>query len=379
MTTRRAMKVFMTTDAVGGVWSYALDLCRELSPQGVHIMLATLGPAPSPAQRRAAHCIPQLELRESQFRLEWMQGWQADSESAGRWLLDLAGRWLPDVIHLNHYTHGHLAWPAPVLTVGHSCVLSWHQAVRGRPAGVEWEDYRRAVARGLRSADLVVAPTSFMLDQLHYYYGPLPDHLVIPNGIDPRRFRPAVKGPMVFSAGRAWDEAKNVAALARIAGGLDWPVCLAGDVQHPDGGSLDLAGVVQLGRLSSAELAAHYAAAAIYVHPARYEPFGLAPLEAALAGCALVLNDLPSLREIWADTAAFVNADDQRQLRGCLRDLIGNAEKRERLAAAGRRRARLYTARRMAAEYLAAYDRLLQQRTERHLGHHIPGTAPCAS
>ncbi len=31
--------------------------------------------------------------------------------------------------------------------------------------------------------------------------------------------------------------------------------------------------------------------------PARYEPFGLSVLEAALSGCALVLGDIPSLRE----------------------------------------------------------------------------------
>ena len=49
--------------------------------------------------------------------------------------------------------------------------------------------------------------------------------------------------------------------------------------------------------------------AAIYALPARYEPFGLSILEAALSGCALVIGDIPSLREIWADAALFVPSD----------------------------------------------------------------------
>ncbi len=46
--------------------------------------------------------------------------------------------------------------------------------------------------------------------------------------------------------------------------------------------------------------------AAIFAHPARYEPFGLAVLEAAMAGCALVLGDIPTLRELWDGAAVFV-------------------------------------------------------------------------
>ena len=49
----------------------------------------------------------------------------------------------------------------------------------------------------------------------------------------------------------------------------------------------------------------HFRQSAIYLCASRYEPFGLAPLEAALCGCALVLRDLPSLREIWGNSALF--------------------------------------------------------------------------
>ena len=39
---------------------------------------------------------------------------------------------------------------------------------------------------------------------------------------------------------------------------------------------------------------------------ARYEPFGLAVLEAAQAGMRLVLSDIPSFRELWDGAATFV-------------------------------------------------------------------------
>ena len=48
------MKILMTADAVGGVWTYALDLAVGLAPRGVEVVLAVLGPAPSPRQRAAA-------------------------------------------------------------------------------------------------------------------------------------------------------------------------------------------------------------------------------------------------------------------------------------------------------------------------------------
>ena len=52
------------------------------------------------------------------------------------------------------------------------------------------------------------------------------------------------------------------------------------------------------------------AARPVFVSAALYEPFGLAVLEAAQAGCALVLSDIPTFRELWDGAALFVAADD---------------------------------------------------------------------
>jgi glycosyltransferase involved in cell wall biosynthesis len=117
-----------------------------------------------------------------------------------------------------------------------------------------------------------------------------------------------------------------------------------------------------LGRLGAAELAEWYARAAIYALPARYEPFGLSALEAAHSGCALVLGDIPSLREIWGDAAVFVTPDDSRALEAALRELIADPEFRERKASAAYEHAMQYTPRRMAAGYLEAYASVADRR-----------------
>jgi glycosyltransferase involved in cell wall biosynthesis len=97
------------------------------------------------------------------------------------------------------------------------------------------------------------------------------------------------------------------------------------------------------------------ARAAVYALPARYEPFGLSALEAGLAGCALVLGDVPSLREVWGDAALFVAPDDPRQLADAFRTLAADDEYRAALGNRARARALAYTPERMAAGYLDAY------------------------
>jgi glycosyltransferase involved in cell wall biosynthesis len=116
-----------------------------------------------------------------------------------------------------------------------------------------------------------------------------------------------------------------------------------------------------VGRLSSNDLAAWYARAAIYALPACYEPFWLSALEAALSGCALVLGDIPSLREVWADAAVFVPPNEPKRLESALRELIETPSLRERMAELARSRARNYTPVRMASEYMASYKLALER------------------
>ncbi len=354
-------RVLMTADAVGGVWTYALELARALAPFGTRVTLATMGPAPNAARRREAASVPGLRLEVSEYRLEWMADPWRDVERAGEWLLALEERDRPDVVHLNGYAHGALPWRAPVLVVGHSCVLSWWTAVHGRPAPREWDRYQDAVREGLSAAELVVAPTRAMLRELATFYGPLAAARVIPNGRRAPSLPAVPKEPLVLCAGRLWDEGKNLRALQEAAAGVPWPVYVAGDEQRLEVGQQPRSELRPLGRLEAAAMAGWLARASIYAHPALYEPFGMSVLEAALAGCALLLGDVPSLRENWDGAAEFVPPRDHAALAGTLRALVANPARVALLAGRARERARALGPGRMADGYLSAYGWLLRR------------------
>ena len=352
-------RILMTADTVGGVWTYALDLIRALRDDGVEVALACMGGYISEDQRRDARAIDTLELFESKFRLPWMEQPWPDVRRAGEWLLDLSIRVTPHVIHLNEPVHGSLPWTVPVLAVAHSCVLSWWTSVWGRPAPASWDHYREEMRQGLRGANQVVTPSRWMLEAVRRLYG-IEGGLVIPNGRYPDDLTPAPKEPMVFAAGRLWDRAKNLLALEDVAQGLPWPIFIAGEPRDPDGDKRVTASHVQLlGQLSAKEVAGWLRRASIYAFPARYEPFGLSVLEAAQAGCALILGDLPTLRELWDGAAVFVSPDQPETLRVALEGLIADAALRQALAMRARRRALSFTPRRMAQAYLQVYTDLL--------------------
>jgi glycosyltransferase involved in cell wall biosynthesis len=352
----RRPSVLMTADTVGGVWTYAVELSRALAARGLQVHLATMGAPVQPHQREMLGDGGGVQLHESRFALEWMpQPWR-QVDAAGRWLLELESMLRPDFIHLNQFAFGALPFRAPRLVVGHSCVLSWWRAVHGSDAPADWNTYRDRVKAGLQGADLVAAPTRSMLQSLQQLYGV--DGIVLPNGRDPALFRPAAKRPFVFAAGRFWDEAKNLAALQAVAPELHWPVCVAGSCTGPDGNEARPTGVQFLGTLPATEVARQMAQASIYALPARYEPFGLSALEAGLAGCALVLGDIPSLRETWNGAAAFVPPGDAEALRAVLQRLVDRPDERSRLAAAAHRRARQYTPQAMANAWFSACARL---------------------
>lgn len=355
-------RVLMTTDTLGGVWAYALELCRGLGQRGVEVVLAALGPPPDAQQRAAARGLDNLTVCAAHYRLEWMRDPWEDVERSGDWLQGLEALHRPDVIHLNTLCHGSLSWQAPALVVAHSCVGTWHQAVRGRPPGPEWDAYRERVAAGLQGAELVVAPTRAMLSALVGLYGPPRQMRVIPNGRSAAEYIPRRKQPVVLSAGRVWDEAKNMGALAAVAGQLPWPVLVAGPTRHPEGGERRLENVRALGPLSPRALGHWMGRAELFASPARYEPFGLTALEAGLAGCALVLGDIPSLREVWGEAAVWVDPADPDALRRALAGLIEDPRARRARALAARRRAVSYTPARMLASYLDSYRTLLLER-----------------
>lgn len=325
------MHVLITADTVGGVWTYTQELVTGLLSRGHRVTLVSFGRLPSPDQVSWTTSEEGLDYRPTEYRLEWMEVAERDVEESKSFLRMVIREVQPDLLHFSQYCYGDLPVDLPKLVVAHSDVVSWWASVHGSvpedSAWMRW--YRRTVQRGLAGADAVVAPSAWMLDAVRRYYHRPQYGLVIHNGRNPGQF-PAFsdKNEIGVTAGRVWDEGKNVSLLLKTQ--LPFPVFIAGPQAQPErlptiqGESSP--GVEFCGSLTERELQDLLSKARFYIATSAYEPFGLAPLEAALSRCALVMNDIPVFRELWGDCAVFFKTNDSEDLARVLRELRDEPE-----------------------------------------------------
>lgn len=356
-------RVLMTTDAVGGVWTYALDLSEGLAFAGVQVTLCVLGPRPTAQQSRQALSIPGLRLVETDLPLDWTANGPQEIEAASDALAELCAQGGFDLLHLNSpalAASGRVG--VPVLGFCHSCTRTWWEAVRADPLAQDFLWRAELVRRGMSACDLLAAPTAaFAAATALAYDLPLPR--VVRNG----RASPLVQagGPRsgVFASGRLWDEGKNFGLLDEAAGLCATPITAAGPLQSPDGSGAFSARRLRLpGPLDQVSLRDRLSKALIYASPALYEPFGLGVLEAAQAGCALVLSDIPSFRELWDGAAVFAPARDPAAFAAAFDRLGGDPALAERLGKAAARRAGAYSAKAMVQATFEAYGTLMTRK-----------------
>lgn len=359
------MNLLMTADAVGGVWTYALDLARGLRNSGVSTLLVVPGPEPDPDQRAAAETAG-VELLPIGGALDWTAASPDEvRETAGRIRAFVSER-RPDLVHLNSAAFGAGGgFPAPVVVGCHSCLKTWWAAVKGpAPLPTDFQWRVGLAAEGCRAADALVAPSRAFAVATRSAYGLSAAPKVVWNG---REGQPSVaepdsaipSGAFAFASGRLWDEAKGPATLDQAAARLDLPIYAAGPVLGPNGTAAELDHVTLLGRLSEDALAAWLAARPIFVSPSLYEPFGLSVLEAAQAGCPLVLSDIPTFRELWDGAAAFVPPRDAEAMADVLDTLAQDPQQRAQLGRAAENRAGRYTVQAMCAATLEIYRSVL--------------------
>ncbi|MBV9238163.1 MAG: glycosyltransferase family 4 protein [Xanthobacteraceae bacterium] len=356
-------RILLTTDAVGGVWVFATTLAAGLAARGSRVILVVQGPAPRAEQFVSARAMPGVETVVTDFALEWMDPEGKDFARAAAGLTALARRYRPDIIHLNSYREAAADWPAPVVVTAHSCVRSWWRACRGEePAEPRWAPYLVNVETGLAMADCWTAPTQWFRDEIQALYAPPSPGRVVRNGID-IDLQLAPKDAFILAAGRLWDEAKNIGALATVAAGLPWPVLVAGPECLGTNEIAAASSLKMLGTLARPDLLALMRRAGVFVVPALYEPFGLAALEAAAAGCALVLADIPSLRELWMGAAVFFDPRDPTDLARALNSVCDDPALRRRLQRAAMHRTRRYRAAAMVERFAELYRTLLTRQT----------------
>lgn len=365
------MHVLVTSDTMSGSWTYSRELVTGLVTRGVRVTLVSFGEIPLPEQTAWMDHLHGLEYIPTAFRLEWMQEAEEDLPESTAFLEGLVHELRPDVLHLNQFCYGNLDVDVPRVIMAHGDLLTWKEAVEehkprpGRPT--KW--YRETVVRGILGAQAVVAPSSWMLDQVLSCYVRPQRGVVIYPGRNPIFFNPYVnKDDCVLAVGRLVDAGKQVSLLTQHAHPV--PVCIVGAEQTVPVPRIPIRADVKIatddtsvairGPQTEAQLRALYSRAAIYAATARYEPLGMPALEAAFSRCAIVANDIPCFREIWGDAALYFRTNDAASLAENIRRLNEDRPMRRAYAELAYARAReRFTTKHMIEEYLQLYRSLI--------------------
>lgn len=353
---RRDRHLLLTADAVGGVWQYSIELARALQPFGYHVTLAVLGPSLQNTQLESVATIKDLRIVETGLPLEWLADDPESIAAAEERLAEMAGDLRADIVQLHTPALANTAlYPCPVVATLHSCVGTWWSAVRSGPVPDDFLWRMALIKKGLERADVAVAPSAAFAAAAQRRYGIAP--LAVHNGRS-LPLAPAAMQDFVFTAGRLWDEGKNVRALDEVAARIFVPFKAAGSLRSPQGDTINLKALHPLGPLDAAALARQLAARPVFASAALYEPFGLAVLEAAIAGCALVLSDIPTFRELWDGAALFVDPRDCDGFARAIQDMIEDMPRRLDAGRRAQERARRYTPAVMAGRMAGLYDKV---------------------
>jgi glycosyltransferase involved in cell wall biosynthesis len=202
--------------------------------------------------------------------------------------------------------------------------------------------------------------------------------VLIEHGVDmptPARLREEVRRdldvpadrPLILSVGRLVEQKNQdilIQALARLP---EVHLVLAGGGLKHDSHcalavSLGVTGRAHLlGPLPSDRIADLYAAADLFAFPSTWETFGLAAVEAAMAGLPMVVSDLPVLREVLhidgSEPVAFVDPHDVEGWCSAIRSALMARTSPPVLAAFSRAMRYKYSQQRMIDNYLLLFDR----------------------
>jgi len=115
--------------------------------------------------------------------------------------------------------------------------------------------------------------------------------------------------------------------------------------------------IIFYGKASDSELANLYANAIALVMPSLMEGFGLPVLEAMSLRCLAVCSDIPSFREVAANSAVYFKPEDANDIKETMKSVYVNNEKyRQEKLEMGFKRAQKYSWKKAAEETLNVYE-----------------------
>jgi len=218
-------------------------------------------------------------------------------------------------------------WYRNQITVIHDLAFLRNPAWFSRRAAM-W--FKFLVPRVMNASSVIVAQSAFTKSEIVELLK-IPEkkiHIVYPGisemFISPRKVREKKGTGKTILAVSTLEPRKNLKRLIegfKIAGLKDAKLVIVGGnnplVFGKSGGwnsySNDPA-IEFLGYISDAQLADLYHEADIFASVSLYEGFGFPPLEALASGCRVLVSDIPSHREIFGESAMFVNPLDSADI-----------------------------------------------------------------
>jgi glycosyltransferase involved in cell wall biosynthesis len=284
--------------------------------------------------------------------------------------------------------HSHFAWPGGLggLLAARAAGVPLVASLRGMDLLTEEKfghglrldpAYDIALRTLLSRADVVVTATDFMRGRALALGAAAARVTLISKGVDTDRFAPAadraalqaalgLSAPVVLAAGnlkpiKGFD--RLIAALAQV--GRPWQLVICGS--GPDRGALEArarslgvaARVRFAGQLPRQMIARYFAAADLFVHPARLEAAGNVVLEALASGCPVVCTDSGGPTEfVRHGCTGLVVDDDIETMAGAIELVLADDVWRAEMGAAARHAIEDHHAMtRMVAELNAVYAR----------------------
>ena len=361
--------------AIGGVETHVSRLSRELVKLGAEVTVLTTDLLTTKPMRRVA--VPRSPTNEDGIVVYRLRALEALPMRQGLGIISpevafhLKGS---DVIH----AHGYGRFPtfvAPLRRILHTPVILTTHSDLGRPS-LRKSFFDAAVSRlTVKSADVVIAVSYHEKKVLERLGVEETAIRVIPNGVDlgylPRRRGRTGGRRTILYVGRLDFEQKGVDVLLRAVSklvrerGFDVNLKLVG----PDWGDLGRAvsiakelqiqdSVEYLGVLPTEAIVDEMSSADVLALPSRFEPFGIAILEAMAAGLPVVASAVGGVPEVIVDgeNGLLSEPGDATSLSGQISRILLDPEYGEKLAGSARRSVREYSWPNVASRVLSVYS-----------------------